>query len=685
MARPIQRKTKKKKVSKKEDTTETTINTNMGENQAVQTVKVVIQHPEKPKPRRRKKKDNKKDEAVKELKEELQSYDEVQNQAGEAGLEIPAELGVSPDEASNLKSTDDILKFIEIIREKKEAIKQLRPPPPQRPPNRFTEIMRPGIIPQVAQQFIPAQIQSQPFQPFQPQIPLPSPSPQIRPGIGEQLSDLERAEAEIPETLKLRKSESLEKFEKQEDRSFVEIKTILTNVDTARNANNGLLSQEQLNNFITQLEKAGNRYNTNFSVMSEKTQRIMEPTRQEFVDTLTKEIRKLRDELRTKFKSLPAPSSSPPAQPKETWKPVNAMGLPLLREYIRLDLNVVEITPSQANILATAIRGIPEITASEKLIQDLGEEPDANKRQNMIKETLQAIKKDEKLLRETTAQEARDQKKIAEMEKVDEELDAEKEAEKQLRDKLILYASSKGTEKGFVNWSEDIARSLKTLGMSRSEINKISTLSKGRDRKKVVGKFLGLGECKPGRRSGGACYLKPPPPIPLAKSNINEVVGQQKPLAGPGPVTGVPLRGRDGRPAPTQERGQLPTPTTAKPSTISPSTPTAKLPPGTRIIQARSTEEFTRLKQQYAGDSNVVVQAPQKPSGTITGKSIQDKIGIGTMFKTPDLTPGGQSDLSAGRLGGDARQVIQATTWNEYYKLFKLHGQNPGVIVKPPN
>jgi len=647
MARPIQRKTKNKKVSKKEDTTETTINTNMGENQAVQTVKVVIQHPEKPKPRRRKKKDNKKDEAVKELKEELQSYDEVQNQAGEAGLEIPAELGVSPDEASNLKSTDDILKFIEIIREKKEAIKQLRPPqPPQpeRPPNRFTEILRPGIIPQVAQQFIPAQIQAQPFRPQ-----LPAPSPQIRPGIGEALSGLEQAQSSNAETLKLRKSESLEKFEKQEDRSFVEIKTILTNVDTARNANNGLLSQEQLNNFITQLEKAGNRYNTNFSAMSEKTQRIMEPTRQEFVDTLTKEIRKLRDELRTKFKSLPAPSLSPPAQPKkETWKPVNAMGLPLLREYVRLDLDTVEITPSQADILKAAIRGVPEITASEELIQELGQEPDPKKRQNMIKETLQSIKKDDKLLRETTEQEAKDQKKIAEMEKVDEEIDAEKEAEKQLRDKLILYASSKGTEKGFVNWSDDIARALKTLGMSRSEITRIGTLSKGRDRKKAVGKFLGLSECKPGRRSDGACYLKPPPP-------------------------------------PTQERGQLPNPTRAKPSTIAPSTPTAKLARQVRLIKANTFQEFIKLKRQFAGDPNVVIQPPQNKPGTITGKSIQDKFEVGTMFKTPDLTPGGQSDLSAGRLGGDARQVIQTTNWNEYYKLFKIHGQNPGVIVKPPN
>jgi hypothetical protein len=57
------------------------------------------------------------------------------------------------------------------------------------------------------------------------------------------------------------------------------------------------------------------------------------------------------------------------------------------------------------------------------------------------------------------------------------------------------------------------------------------------------------------------------------------------------------------------------------------------------------------------------------------------------MFKVPDLTPGGISDvdLSAGRLGGDTRQVIQAGTWNEYYALLKLHGQNAGVVVKPPN
>ena len=601
MARPIQRKTKKKKVLRKEDT-ETTINTNMGENQAIQTVKVVIQHPEKPKPRRRKKKDNKKDEAVKELKKELASYDEVQNQAGQT---IPAELGISPDEASNLKSTDDILKFIEIIREKKEAIKELQPPPqPQRPPNRFVEIMRPGIIPQVAEQFIPAQIQPQQFIPA---------LPEIRPGIGKRLSELEQAEASVPESLKLKKSESITMFESESQKTLAKIKTILGNVKTAKDANNGVLSQEQLNNFITQLENTGTHLNAKFSQLSPQSQKTQRPGRLELVDSLNQVIRNLRQELRSK--NLPLP----PAQPKkQTWTPVNNMGLPLVREYVRLDLDVVEITQSQADTLKAAIRGIPEITSSEELIKELETQPDAKKRQNIIKETLQSIKKDKEELKKTAEQEAKDQKKIAEMEKVDEEVDAEKEAEKQLRDKLISYASSKSKLKGFVNWGREIVNALRQFGMPQSEISRIETLPVGKLRKEAVGKFLGLSECDPGRRSGGACYLKPEPTATTASS---------------------------------------------------------KPPSQVRFIQTTSAAEYTRLKQQHAGNPNVFVQAPQNQPGTITGTSIEDRIGLGTMFKLPDLTPGGlnDSDLSAGRLGGDTRQVIQAGTWNEYYKLIKLH------------
>ena len=59
---------------------------------------------------------------VEELKEELANYDEIQTQAGQLGIELPAELGVSPSEASALKNVDDIRSFIMIVKEKRGKI-----------------------------------------------------------------------------------------------------------------------------------------------------------------------------------------------------------------------------------------------------------------------------------------------------------------------------------------------------------------------------------------------------------------------------------------------------------------------------------------------------------------------------------------------------------------------------------
>src|SRR6056300_1412768 len=384
MARPIQRRNKKKKTVTKKSDTETTVNTNMGENQAVQTVKIVIHkpEPEKPKRKRRKKKDSKKDKAIEQLKNELQSYDEVQNQAGEAGVDIPAELGVSPAEASALKSADDIQQFIQVIQQKREANRQLiaEPPQPARRPNRFMDIPRAPVMPAVApQQFIPTQVQPQPFFP-----PIRQPPAGVRPEVAKQIEDLEKAEE--AETLKLKKTESIEKFETKASRSPTEINTILGNIIVARKANAGVLSQDQLNNFITQLEEVGVRYNSHFSKLSPRSQALLEPRREEFVNELTLEIRKLKEELRTGQKPLPAPSA------KKTWKPKNAMGRPLIEEYLKLDLDKVEITPSQSNILTSALRGIPELTDVDALLKELANQPDPKKRQNAIRETLESIK-----------------------------------------------------------------------------------------------------------------------------------------------------------------------------------------------------------------------------------------------------------------------------------------------------
>ena len=573
MARPIQRRTKKKKTVLKKSDTDTTINTNMGENQAVQTVKVVIQHPEPEKKKRkpRKKKDSKKDEAIEELKEELQSYDEVQNQAGDAGVDIPAELGVSPAEASALKSADDIKQFIQMIREKKEAIKQLMagpPPQPARPPNRFIDLPRPGIIPEVPQQVVPAQVVPQQVVPQQ---------PIVRPGIEGQLKALE--EAEKRETLKLTKSPSIKRFEEKAEKVPMQINDLLAEIETARKANNGVLTADQLNNFITKMEVIGNNYNREYAKMSAQSQALLQPARERFIESLTFKIRNLKEELRS---LTPQPTPTPQPLKKETWNPTyNALSSPfsILREYIRLDLDRVEITPTQAEVLKRAIRGIPQITDAEALIKELETQPDAKKRQSAVREVLEAIKKDEEEASQpiptpsppTPAQEtAKDQAKVI----------------------LSNYVDGTG------RWSNKIKDALRTIGLRDTEIDRLSGIKGAQGKKDAVRAVLA---CPPGSRRAG-CPLPSPPKQPA-----------------------VMMAGRN------VPRGQAPP---AKPQ------PT--------VIQTTTYAEYTRLRQQYAGSPNVIVQAP---ASALTQQSIETKIGLETPINLGRFsTPNQQADLSSSRL-----------------------------------
>ena len=135
MTRPIQRKTGKRKTKIPEVQVESNNNDSGTQQTNTQVVKIILEQP-KTKPRKRavKKKDNKKDEAIQELKDEVASYDETINDAKSADIEIPKELGISPSEASSLKTTSDILAFIQQIRVKKEKIKNLSSPPPPEPP-----------------------------------------------------------------------------------------------------------------------------------------------------------------------------------------------------------------------------------------------------------------------------------------------------------------------------------------------------------------------------------------------------------------------------------------------------------------------------------------------------------------------------------------------------------------------
>src|SRR6056300_1109084 len=661
MARTIQRRNKKKKTVTKKDDTETTVNTNMGENQAVQTVKIVIHkpEPEKPKRKRRKKKDSKKDEAIEQLKEELQSYDEVQTQAGEAGVDIPSELGVSPAEASALKSADDIQQFIQVIQQKREVITQLiaEPPQPARRPNRFIDIPRPPVMPAVApQQFIPTQVQPQPLPSFFPPIRQPA---GVRPEVAKQIEDLEKAEE--AETLKLKKTESIEKFETKASRSPTEINTILGNIIVARNANAGVLSQEQLNNFITQLEEVGVRYNSHFSKLSPRSQALLEPRREEFVNELTLEIRKLKEELRTGQKPLPAPSA------KKTWKPKNAMGRPLIEEYLKLDLDKVEITPSQAGILTSALRGIPELTDVDALLKELANQPDPKKRQSAIRETLEAIK-------ESKAEDVKEQKAL------------EKEAPMKtwkpqspvgimlLREYINLDLDKVGTSIATDNLVLQSIKRVPQITASDALIKEVSNQPDPKEKQMIIREVLqAIREDQPLIRDIPKEEQKPKPqpepkPQEVEAEKEADIQKAKKDLAGYVEGTGrkgfrnwgvsvqKALKTIGISDAEIQRIGEIPAPNGKKRTVrdilsparecapgsrrrgcVIPSAPVATpvqppAKPSKRIIQTTSYAEYTRLQRQYAGSPNVIVQAP-----------------MSVIQRQTDIDPRDQADLSASR------------------------------------
>lgn len=604
MARPIQRGKKKKTDTKPKPPTKTKDIVNVGENQNVQQVTIKIEHPEPPKPKRRKprkKKDTKKDEAIEALKEELAQYDEVQTQAQQLGIELPAELGVSPSDASALKSSDDIFRFIEIIKEKRGKIMELvaaqAEQPAIEPPrqNRFTAPFLPTIM--------RAPVEGQEL----PQARPPAPIGRSDADIEKELSELEKQQKR--EALKLRKSPSIEEFEKKGARTGNEIAVLLSNIDTARQANNGVLTEDQINNFITQVEGVMNRYNQNFAKLSDRSQAIMESEREELFDGLNKVRQQLTAELRSKTPAImpPMPPTTPERKPKKIivplkWRPQATGGLPLLQEYIRADLDKVNITPQQANQLKAALRSIPQITQADELIQELEKQPDAKKRQSAVKEVLEAIKMDkeeqEKLIREATAQE-REAKKA---EQKEEEVDAEEEAKRQsAKLNLEKYVTDDPTRiSGYKNWGEKIAAALRLLGMSTDEVTRIGKLTTSRARKVEVGKFLKMPDCKPGRRSGEVCI----PPAP--------------------PVSTVAMAGRNVPRGPAPPKSNM------------------------RIIQANNYSEYMRLRNQYAGVPNVFVQAPQNKPNTLTEQSILPTLDLDT--RVPSSIFQQEGDLSRTRI-----------------------------------
>ncbi len=185
-----------------------------GQNINKNTQNVIIQFPNDVELRKVKKKkkskpkDNKRKQLLEQLKSELENYDNIQAEVRKKNIKIPANLGLTMISTSELKTNDDILKFIQDVTQKTEGLKKLLNPqmeqaiatPTPIQPNRF------GF--QEAVRYmggIPVNPSIQPPQP-QPQQPIPSirpftPSQPAQPSTYDPLKDLKDLEKEVSDKI----------------------------------------------------------------------------------------------------------------------------------------------------------------------------------------------------------------------------------------------------------------------------------------------------------------------------------------------------------------------------------------------------------------------------------------------------------------------------------------------------
>tara|TARA_R100001463_G_scaffold101917_1_gene156338 strand:- start:1089 stop:2963 length:1875 start_codon:yes stop_codon:yes gene_type:complete len=122
-----------------------------GQNINKNTQNVIIQFPndvELKKVKKKKKskpRDNKRKQLLEQLKSELENYDNIQAEVRKKNIKIPTNLGLTMISTSQLKTNDDILKFIQDVALKTEGLKKLLNPeieqriatPQTNLPNRF--------------------------------------------------------------------------------------------------------------------------------------------------------------------------------------------------------------------------------------------------------------------------------------------------------------------------------------------------------------------------------------------------------------------------------------------------------------------------------------------------------------------------------------------------------------------
>lgn len=311
MAKTIQR-------PKKSKSTNNEVITNLGTNQNVVKVIIDTKSPDKEKPRkkpRKKKVDKEKQEAIAELREALGEYDDEQTKAQKLGIKIPSELGMTSIKSDEIKTTDDILRFINLIREKKAQIQALEQTKPE--PERLNRFLT-RDVPIRQGQFSPFIPVIEPQRQIEQQV---RPQPQVRPQRQVQQTDFDTELRGLQENVSLPSTPDELKFEDVITKLQAGLRTISTDIQLVRERGNGKLTLEQIRNFKSRYEQVRKILETSFNKLPEKSQNKLQNVFSDFETSINEENEKLAVIERQSLPPLP-PVPPPPKQPRQLRRPL---------------------------------------------------------------------------------------------------------------------------------------------------------------------------------------------------------------------------------------------------------------------------------------------------------------------------------------------------------------------------
>ena len=188
----------------------TNINTNVA--QIILPPDMEIRKIKKPKP----KTSNEKKKALKELKETLKAYDSVVSIAADKKIQLPAELGILPDNIAHINSVKELKAFTGILKTRIQQINQLiaQGAQKQKTGGLFSEGMG-QRLPVMPTRIVPSPLQPNIIQPQIPQNPQP-----INPNT-QQPGATQAADSDAEKTLEQLRQEILNKLS-PEDRAKAE-------------------------------------------------------------------------------------------------------------------------------------------------------------------------------------------------------------------------------------------------------------------------------------------------------------------------------------------------------------------------------------------------------------------------------------------------------------------------------